>query len=86
MGMKPGDTAWVQRGPFVGFRGQVVLVSDDGTALVSVDLFGRPTPTEMDVGLLGSSPPDPGLSGVREPRRPLSPPGSGGIAAPLPEE
>jgi hypothetical protein len=86
MQVQPGDTAWVQRGPFVGFQGQVVKLNLDGTALVKLDIFGRSTPAEFDPGQLGSSPPDSGISGVREPRRPLSPADSEAVAAPLPEE
>jgi hypothetical protein len=86
MQIRPGDTAWVQGGPFVGFQGQVVALNLDGTALVNVDVFGRSSPVEFDAGLLGSSPPGSGTSGVREPRRPLSPTDSDAIAALIQEE
>jgi cytochrome P450 len=42
--------------------------------------------TAFDPGLLGSSPSGSGTSGVREPRRPLTPADSDAVAAPLREE
>ena len=86
MQLKPGDTTWVQRGPFVGFEGRVMQLHHDGTALVKLDIFGRSAPVELDADMLGGSPPGSGASGVREPRRPLSPTSSAAISAPLPAE
>jgi hypothetical protein len=86
MEIKPGVRAWVQSGPFAGFHAQVIQFNGNGTALVSVDIFGRSTPTELDPGVLGSSPPGAGMSGVREPRRPLSPSDSASTFAPPPAD
>jgi hypothetical protein len=86
MQINPGDTAWVQGGPFAGFQATVIQLDADGTARVDLDIFGRSTPAEVSANLLGSSPPDSGVSGVREPRRPLSPMDSAAISATPPSE
>jgi hypothetical protein len=69
-----------------GFRRHVMQHNQDGIALVKLDIFGRSTTAELDTDLLGSSPPDSGLSGIREPRRPLSPTNSAALSTPLPKE
>jgi hypothetical protein len=86
MQWKIGDLAWVQAGPFAGFHGKIVELDPAGTARVNLWIFRRPTPAELQIDHLGSSSPDAGATGVREPRRPPSPRGSGPIASPLPEE
>src|SRR5918995_839326 len=53
MSITPGETTWVQGGPFVGMEGRVVQVDPDGTALEDLEIFGRSTRAELDVTLLG---------------------------------
>jgi hypothetical protein len=86
MHLEPGELAWVQSGPFAGFQGQIVELNRNSTALVSLDIFGRSTPTELDPAVLGSWTPDSGVAGVREPRRPLPPTDTASISAPLPSD
>ena len=86
MQVKPGDTAWVQGGPFMGFQGQVVQINLDGTAMIQLDVFGRSARAELNPDLLGLAPPDSGVAGVREPRRPIAPADAAAISAPLPDE
>jgi hypothetical protein len=86
MRVSPGDTAWVQRGPFAGFLATIIQLDANGTAHVDLDVFGRSTPAEVSVDLLDLFPPGSGAAGVREPRRPLSPMDSAATSAtPSPE-
>ncbi len=43
-----GDTVKVIEGPFASFTGTIDSVSDKGKVRVSVLIFGRPTPLELD--------------------------------------
>ena len=43
-----GDSVRVMEGPFTSFVGTVEAVSDKGKLRVSVSIFGRPTPLELD--------------------------------------
>jgi len=46
---KKGDSVRVTSGPFIDFIGKVEEVnSDKGKAIVSLSLFGRETPVELD--------------------------------------
>ena len=68
----------VLRGPFQDFTAeQIGFETDDGTVLVSVNVFGRETPVEMLLDDLGDEGGD--SAGVREPRN--RPPNSGVLSA-----
>ncbi len=43
-----GDSVKVIEGPFASFVGTIESVSDKGKIKVSVSIFGRPTPVELD--------------------------------------
>jgi transcriptional antiterminator NusG len=43
-----GETVKVVEGPFASFVGTIEAVSDKGKVKVSVSIFGRPTPVELD--------------------------------------
>ena len=43
-----GDSVRVTEGPFTSFVGTVDAVNDKGKLRVSVSIFGRPTPVELD--------------------------------------
>jgi transcription antitermination factor NusG len=38
MRINPGDTAWVQGGPFAGFHATIIQLDADGTARVALDI------------------------------------------------
>ena len=44
-----GETVKVIEGPFASFVGQIESVNEKGKIRVSVSIFGRPTPVELDV-------------------------------------
>ena len=46
--LSEGDTVKVIEGPFAAFVGTIESVSDKGKIKVSVSIFGRPTPVELD--------------------------------------
>jgi transcriptional antiterminator NusG len=49
VGFKKGDSVRVSSGPFIDFIGKVEEVNTDkGKAVVSLSLFGRETPVELD--------------------------------------
>jgi hypothetical protein len=76
MEWKEGDRVRVVRGPFEGFLG-TVAGHQDGVVTVDVEIFERSTPVLLPPEDL--EPGDDyggGPGGVREPRRPSSPPSS----------
>src|SRR5688572_21165762 len=79
----PGDAVRVTSGPFSGFSGLFVELLADERARVLLDVFGRGLSTELRLDEFDGGGPGSGGSGVREPRRPLTPYGADSVALPI---
>jgi hypothetical protein len=79
----PGVVARVIAGPFAGHEVVVIELLRNNLVLVLINLLDGATRLELSVLDLDVGSTGPGDAGIREPRRPLQPHGSGAAALPI---